>query len=346
MGLFSRGHASSPGAQHDAFWQWWDESGQRLTTGALARNDPMSVSDAISAAVETIHPELAWELAAGEVSEHVLVVTAGGNPDLRAAARRWLLAAPPADEVWSYADFRPPATDPESIRLSSGQAPDIDFGRVCVSARLSGSRFDTVVFHPAFADLDPHSRSQVAFLALDATLGEHDVELWIGEVTASEISPVDGFGLRALRAVVRDHSHAKVDEDGRPSWILMQGETPQGPLLAAAQVPLHPATAPHLGTHVAVLLPYRHRTAEGLPADASLSALRQFEDGLAQAMGTDGQVVAHQSSNGTRVLHLYVDDTSGATHRAKAAARRWPEGKAHVQAMADPGWQSVSHLRA
>ncbi|HMD11182.1 MAG TPA: hypothetical protein VKG90_02500, partial [Marmoricola sp.] len=217
MGLFSRGHASSPGAQHDAFWQWWDESGQRLTTGALARNDPMSVSDAISAAVETIHPELAWELAAGEVSEHVLVVTAGGNPDLRAAARRWLLAAPPADEVWSYADFRPPAIDPESIRLSSGQAPDIDFGRVCVSARLSGSRFDTVVFHPVFADLDPHSRSQVAFLALDATLGEHDVELWIGEVTASEISPVDGFGLRALRAVVRDHTRAKVDEDGRPS---------------------------------------------------------------------------------------------------------------------------------
>ena len=133
MGLFSRGHASSPGAQHDAFWQWWDESGQRLTTGALARNDPMSVSDTISAAVETIHPELAWELAAGEISEHVLVVTAGGNPDLRAAARRWLLAAPPADEVWSYADFRPPAGDPESIRLSSGQAPDIDFGRVCVA---------------------------------------------------------------------------------------------------------------------------------------------------------------------------------------------------------------------
>ena len=93
MGLFSRGHASSPGAQHDAFWQWWDESGQRLTTGALARNDPMSVSDAISSAVETIHPELAWELASGEVSEHVLVVTAGGSPDLRATARRWLLAA-------------------------------------------------------------------------------------------------------------------------------------------------------------------------------------------------------------------------------------------------------------
>ncbi len=306
----------------------------------------MSVSDAISAAVETIHPDLAWELAAGDVSEHVLVVTASGNPELRAAARRWLLSAPPADETWSYTDFRPPADDPESIRLSSGQAPDIDFARVCVSARLSGTRFDTVVFHPSFPDLDPHARSQVAFLVLDATLGEHDVELWVGEVTPSEVSPVDGFGLAALRSVVRDHTSAKVDEDGLPSWILMQGETPQGPLIAAAQVPLHPVTAPHLGTHVAVLLPYRHRTPEGLPADASLSALREFEDELSRSLGGDGQVVAHQSSNGIRVLHVYVDDLSGATHRTKSAARQWPEGKAQVQAMDDPAWQSVAHLRA
>ena len=186
-----------------------DRVRQRATTGALARNDPMSVSDAISAAVETIHPELAWELAAGDVSEHVLVVTAGGNPDLRAAARRWLLAAPAADETWSYADFRPPADDPEAISLSSGQAPDIDFARVSVTARLSGTRFDTVVFHPAFPELDPHARSQVAFLVLDATLGEHDVELWIGEVTPSEVSPVDGFGLNALRAVVQDSRRGK-----------------------------------------------------------------------------------------------------------------------------------------
>ncbi len=346
MGLFSRGHARTPDAQHDAFWLWWTESGQRTTTGALARDDPMSVSDALSAAVESIHPELAWELAAGELSGHVLVVTAGGDPDLRAAARRWLLAAPPADETWSYADSRPPAADPEAIRLSSGQAPDIDFARVCVSARLSGTRFDIVVFHPAFPDLDPHSRSQVAFLVLDATLGEHDVELWVGEVTPSEVSPVDGFGLSALRSVVRDHTRAKVDEDGRPSWILMQGETPQGPLLAAAQVPLHPATAPHLGTHVAVLLPYRHCTPEGLPADASLGALRSFEDDLSRSLGSDGQVVAHQTSNGTRVLHVYVDDQSGATHRTRSAARQWPEGKALVQTMDDPGWQSVAHLRA
>jgi hypothetical protein len=318
----------------------------RLTTGALERRDPLSVSDEISRAVEAVHPELAWELAGGDLSEHVLVVTAAGNPDLRADARRWLLAAPPADASWSYADFRPPVDDPESVRLSSGTGPDIDYARLRVTARKSGARFDVTVFHPVFADLDRHSRLQVAYLALDAALGEHDVELWIGEVDTTEHSMLDAFGLVALRAVVDDLKAGHVDEDGRPSWVLMQGETPRGPLIASAQVPLHPATAPHLGTYVGVALPYRHRTAEGMPADASLTALRDFEDALALALGHDGRVVAHQSSAGTRVLHVYVDPTTDASARTKVAARRWPEGKAHVQVSDDPGWRSVAHLRA
>lgn len=317
----------------------------RLTTGALARHDPLSVSDQISRAVEGVHPELAWELSGGDVSEHVLVVTAAGNPDLRAEARRWLLAAPAADETWSYADFRPPVEDPEGIRLSSGNGPEIDYAQLRVTARKAGTRFDVTVFHPVFADLDPHARLQVTFLALDAALGEHDVELWIGEVNATEHSMVDAFGLSALRAVVRDLKAGHVDEDGRPSWVLMQGETPRGPLIASAQVPLHPATAPHLGTYVGVALPYRHRTPEGMPADVSLTALRDFEDTLSRDLGPDGRVVAHQSSAGTRLLHVYVDPTTDASARTKLAARRWPEGKAHVQVSADPGWHSVAHLR-
>lgn len=318
----------------------------RLTTGALARHDPMSVSDAISRAVEGVHPELAWELARGDLSEHVLVVTAAGNPELRADARRWLLAAPPADETWSYADFRPPVDDPEGIRLSSGSGPEIDYAQLRVTARKAGTRFDVTVFHPVFADLEPHSRLQVTFLALDAALGEHDVELWIGEVRATEHSMVDSFGLLALRAVVRDLKAGHVDEDGRPSWVLMQGETPQGPLIASAQIPLHPATAPHLGTYVGVALPYRHRTPEGMPADASLSALRDFEDMLAQSLGYDGHVVAHQSSAGTRLLHVYVDPTTDARARTRVAAKRWSEGRAQVHVSDDPGWTSVAHLRA
>lgn len=345
MGIFRRNRQADGAGRSEDFWDWWTRTGAALTADALARSEPSQVAEELSRAVGAIHPELSWELAAGDLSEHVLVVTSGGHPDLRAIARRWLLAAPPSDETWSYSDHRPPAADPEGIRLSSGEGAEIDFARISVTARLSGIRFDTVVHHPAFAGLPVESQLQAAFLALDAALGENDVELWIGHLETAEHGVIDGFGLSALRALVQDHTSRYVDQDGGPSWALMQGETSDGPVLASAQVPLHPVVAPHLSVHVAVLLPYRRVTEEGMPDDDSLASLRHFEDRLAGVLGKDGRIVAHQSSAGVRVLHVYVDETSDATRRITAAAAGWAEGTAEVQAMADPSWESVAHLR-
>jgi hypothetical protein len=345
VGIFRRSRSSDRSGQPDDFWRWWSSTGAALTTDALACSKPVTMADTLTRAVHDMDPKLAWELAAGDVSRHVLVVTAEGNPELRATARRWLLAAPPADETWSYSDHRPPVENPEDTRLSSDHGADIDFAAVRVTARLSGTRFDTVVHHPAFAALPPEARIQAAILALDAALGESDVELWIGEVETAEHSPVDGFGLSALRAVVNDHKAQYVDQDGGPSWALMQGETSDGPVLALAQVPLHPAVAPQLSVHVAVLLPYRSSTQEGMPDDGSLEALRSFEDHLSVVLDKDGRIVAHQSSAGVRVLHVYVDETSDAARRIKATAATWAEGQAEVHAMPDPSWDSVAHLR-
>jgi Family of unknown function (DUF695) len=345
VGLFRRSRSSDGPGRPDGFWEWWTSTGAGLTTEALARSEPTGIAEDLTRAVQAVHPELSWELAAGDLSEHVLVVTSGGHPDLRAVARRWLLAAPPSDETWSYSDNRPPAEDPESIRLATGHGPEVDFARISVTARLSGIRFDAVVHHPAFPDLPREAQVQAAFLSLDAALGENDVELWIGHLETAEHSMIDGFGLSALRAVVHDHKARYVDQDGGPSWVLMQGETADGPVLASAQVPLHPVVAPHLSVHVAVLLPYRWVTAEGMPDDDSLTSLRRFEDRLSGELGKDGRIVAHQSSAGVRVLHVYTDETSDATRRIEAAASAWTEGEAQVQAMADPAWESVAHLR-
>jgi hypothetical protein len=340
MRIFRR-QASEP--DPNAFWDWWAETGRALTSGSVSRGEAAGTIDALGSAVAGVHPELSWEIAPGELSAHVLVVTAAGNPDLRASARRWLLAAPPSDETWSYSDHRLPRVDPESVTLPSVGAP-VDFAGIRVTARLAGPRFDVVVHHPGFAALDAASRLQVAFLALDLALGEYDVELWIGDISTTEHSLIDGFGLSALRAVVHDLKADHVDQDGQPSWALLQGETPAGPLLASAQIPLHPVTAPHLSVHVAVLLPYVHQTPEGLPEDASLQSLRQFEDRLGFALGPDGRVVAHQTSAGARLLHLYVDEASDAVTRVQRAAHEWSEGTAAVQSQLDPSWQGVQHL--
>jgi len=288
---------------------------------------------------------LGWELTAGGTSEHALVITAEGDPVARAVARRVVLAAPDAGATWSYLDSRPPAPDPDAVVLSADGSQAVDLSRVQVTARLNRGRFDVLLHHPSFADLPEESRLQITFRALGAALGEVDTELWLGEVQPVEFPPLDGFSLSALRAVVRDLKSQRLDEDGKPGWAMLRGETKEGPLVAMARTPLHALTAPNLDTYVAVVLPYRHRTDEGLPGKGSLEPLAEFERRLDRQLGGSGQVVAHTSTAGVRTLHLYVDSAADVLPQVKGLARSWGQGSAKVHDMPDPGWSAVSHLR-
>jgi hypothetical protein len=345
MALFGRGSRRSGSDLIEGFWQWWAAEGRSLAEAS--RNGAAEAETFATTMTERVLAlgELAWELAAGDTSEHVLVLTAAGDPAERAVARRVVLAAPEADAVWSYVDTRPPVGDPESVVLSFAGA-DVDLARVLVTARMNSSRLDVQAHHPAFADLPVDARLQVTFLALDAALGELDTELWLGAVHPIEFPPLDGFGLAALRSVVLDLRRQHVDEDGNPRWAVLRGETAEGPLLAVARSPLHPLTAPHLDTHVAVVLPYAEATADGLPGAGSLQALNDLQEHLGRELGRRGALVAHQSSAGARTLHVYVDSTAGLVPVVKQVARSWDQGRARVHDMRDPGWAAVAHLRA
>ncbi len=339
----SAGGAASEGIRD--FWAWWSDEGRSLAEGSIhGQVEPDDLAQAMTPRVRALG-ELGWELAAGEISEHVLVVTSEGDPELRGLARRVVLAAPEADATWSFRDSRPPVADPESVVLSADGSMDVDLARVQVTARMNAGRFDVQLHHPAFADLPEESRVTMTFLALDAALGEVDTELWLGDVAAIEYAPLDGFGLSALRSVVHDLKRQRLDADGRPGWSMLRGETSDGPLIAMVRSPLHPLTAPHLDTYVAVALPFSHRTEGGLPDGHSLESLRSFEDRLERDLGGSGEVVAHLSTNGVRTLHVYVDSTAGVLSTLKELARSWDEGKASVHDMHDPGWQAVAHLR-
>ena len=345
MPLFRRRAAASPEGRIGSFWRWWRDEGraaaERSTQGAP---EAEAFAATMTAQVHRLG-DLGWELARGEGSEHVLVLTAEGEAGLRALARRTVMAAPEPDEAWSYQDTRPAAEDPESVVLAAADGAELSFADVVVGARLSGTRFDVTVHHPVFPELPEETRTQVSFLALDSALGEVDTELWLGEVTASEVAPLDAFGLSALRAVVQDLKGKHLDADGAPSWVLLQGETSQGPLLATARSLLHPLVAPHLDTHVAVVLPYSDAAEDGLPGDSSLEHLRALEDRLSMQLGASGMVVAHQSVAGVRTLHVYVDSTAGVLPSVTRVAASWGEGHASVHDMPDPGWAAVTHLR-
>lgn len=346
MGLFRRGRRDEtpPTDAIAQFWAWWQAEGATATATAVADRAPERAGQAVSTHVGAIHPDLAWELAAGTSSAHLLVVSPEGNPDLRGTARRWLRAAPPADATWAYADTRQPVDDLDGLELEvNGRV--IAFKDVVITARREGLRIPVTVYHPAFPDVDHGTRATITYLALDTVLGEEDVECWVGEVVAAESTPLDAFPITWLRGLVRDLKAEHTTQDGEPQYVMFQGSGAEGPLVAMAQVPLAAATAPELDTHVAVFLPYLSTDDSGLPSPGSLDSLRRLEDGITVDLGGTGRIVAHQSSAGTRVLHVYVDGTTGAADLVRAAAQRWTEGSASVTVTRDPAWEMVSHLR-
>ncbi|MDH2416790.1 DUF695 domain-containing protein [Nocardioides sp. CER19] len=327
-----------------AFWTWWSEEGATFCADALAGRDVERIVPVLGPRVDRLHDDLAWELVAGTVSEHALVVSAEGTPELRALARRWLLAAPPATETWSYSDVRPPLPDPDDASIGLDGGLPLALRDVTVAARRVGTRLDVTVHHPSFADAPAEARLRLALLALDATIGQTAVELWIGEITPSELRPRDGFGLAPLRVFVERMQSEYVDQDGAPSWLLLRGEGPRGPVQAAVTVPLHPAVSPLLTHHVGVLVPYAQRDEEGLPTGTSLDGLRALDQRIAELLGPDGRVVAHESAAGVRLLHVYADGATDAPARLRRERLEWAEGTAEVEVAADPGWDRVRHL--
>ncbi|WP_186526289.1 DUF695 domain-containing protein [Leekyejoonella antrihumi] len=344
MGIFGKREDSLRSATAlREFWAWWNNTGA-AQCAAVGTDDTAAMAEALAIRVDAISDGLAWEIAGGSSSAHVLVVSPDGDPELRSIARRWLKAAPEANLVWSYADSRQPVSDLAGYGLQIA-GRDVAVRDVVVGVRRRASRLDVSVYHPLMADLNDHEQMRLAFLALDAALGEEATETWIGELAPAQDAPLDGFGLSGLRATVRELREEFIDEAGEPTWLVLQGDTPYGPLVASTQVPLAAAWAPELDTHIGVSIPYADQDASGQPGPKSLGNLRALEDHVVARLEGQGRLVAHETTRGVRLLHLYVSRGTPAAEQVKAAVQAWDEGRVRVRAENDPGWAQVQHLR-
>ncbi|MDH2427649.1 DUF695 domain-containing protein [Sphaerisporangium sp. TRM90804] len=346
MRLFGR-DGESGGAEGSAegiaaFWAWWEQA--RPGLGPLVgTGDVTGLAERVEPAVAALDPSLVWDVVPGTTARHALVVSAGGDPELRPLAHRWARAAPPADADWEYHPSRPAGADVSALVLDvAGRAFSLD--KLVLGLRVpNGSpRVDVSVYHPLFPDLDDDTRMEAAVLALDSVLGEDEVARWVGDIVAAGFEPIDAVSAVHLPAVVADLASGYQDEQ----WALMEGQTATGArLLATVRHPLRPVDHPLFDQHVTVTLPYDDSDEDGLPAGGSAAALLAFEErlsGLLDGLRGDALLALHMSTEGARVYHVYADPDSDAASRVEELAATWREGTPTVDVAPDPGWLVVS----
>jgi hypothetical protein len=324
------------------FWTWWSSSRTRVRE-TIEAGDARTLADELGRRVSAIHPDLQWEFAKGARSRHALVVSPGGNPRVRAAAARWYAEAPAPDDIWEYHRCRQADPDALTARLEIG-GERLDLGELRFAWTVNADRrgIDVTAYHPAFAGLPDAARGQITFLALDWLLGEDAVEIWIGAVAWTVAAEADLRPPAALTAAVRDLATTPT---GEAVWALASGRDRSGAVVVATlQVPLRSARWPQYDTHVAVVLPYRVANEGGLPVDASLTALREFEDRLTALLDVNGELVAHESSGGRRTLHYYVDGAGDAVRTIRDSLSEWREGRGKANDSYDPEFAGVAHL--
>jgi hypothetical protein len=330
----------SAAAQRDriaAFWSWWSGGGAEAASRAIEAGDTDALLRLTTDRVDALDPRLAWEYGAGPDGSTSLAVTAGGDPEVRALARRWLLAAPRTDG-WTFHDLRQPAPDGTVLTFGADRFADVD---VVVATVRRGPVIDVEVHHPGFAAIPAEAAAQIAFLMLDNAVGEEAVELWVGRVEPVTVVPKDGVPLAHLPGVIDALRREHTDPDGGLSWLLLRGA---GPTIARVRVRLSSVNDPSYDTHVAVQVPYEARE-DGLPVSGKTDLLAAFEDHLIERLAGSGTVVAVETSRGIRTIHVYVDGTTPAVGMIEAATRGWPNGTVEIHARYDPAWADVQHFR-
>jgi hypothetical protein len=329
--IFRRAKADPVDAAIGRFWAWSAKARERDIA------DPRLIEQ-MHDRVSAIDVALEWEFAPGKDARHVLVVSAGGHPGLRAVAERWRRAAPPADETFEYASARrPDAASGKSLLDIAGRQIDLSAVRYAAVPNESSGVVDVEVWHPAFASMTEAHRSKVKFLALDWLLGEDTVEIWLGGIAAvTKAGPsLTGPELAALVP-------GRTPPDGKLPWRTLTGTRSGKTMRAAAQTPLRPATHPAHDLHVRIEVRYADRAGNGLPTRAALDELYALEDRLYRR--ADGAVlVAHEMCDGWWTNHFYADRRAAAD-ALRPAVTSWPHGKARITVTHDPAWSAVAHL--
>lgn len=320
------------------FWNWWSSAGAVFAAAFDLRTAPTeAMVDDLNAHVEKIAEGLAWEFGPGATARHGLSLTSLGDPELRLLAEAWRMQAPPADGIWDFFTARQAHPGELTLTLNIGGV-DIDYARLVVGMTPDEARerIDVELWHPLFAEIDEALQRQVAFLALDAAIGEDGVERWLGAIDTAVDEPDGAVLLGGLRDAVADMKARSTGE----RFAVLRGQLPSGlPVFAAVNFALKRVDyllyAMHAQLTVALQAPSEH----GLPAQAEGEQLAAVEDELTALLGAQAVFLGRETYEGKRIFHWFALEDGTAHAALDAWCLAHPAWQPALQWQRDPGWQ-------
>ena len=163
------------GTEREArFWQWFQKHQDEIYSIQGPEDDAFNK---LAHEIQTVYPDLAFQLGAVENGQREFILSADGLKRAFPAVESLAKAAPPMPR-WKVTTFRPRQPELTGLKINGVTiAPD----DVAVSCQSSLGSMNVTLFL-GDPQLDEEIRGNMGFLFLDQTLGEYDVETYLGTI--------------------------------------------------------------------------------------------------------------------------------------------------------------------
>jgi len=130
-------------------------------------------------------------------------------------------------------------------------------------------------------------------------------------------------------------------------WSVGQGAYEGRPLITRFNMGLKPFVGdPEYPNQLGIAVPFKDRTADGLPTAAEIEELNSIEDEIAKRLtvGNESVLAGVITTNNMREFVLYTSDAKAATAKAEKLRKDVTTHRIQFEMHVDPGWQNFKDL--